>query len=241
MQSIKRCFLKSLVNSLAKTTQRQKQVEIDWAMCILLTYIDFIYFRQIVKRMSTTDVIDKGRKLTSRIVWMDLEMTGLDVQKDRILEISCLITDKDLNIIAESPTLVIQQPEQVLLSMDEWCIEHHGDSGLTEASRNSTLSTEKAEDLLLEFLKKNVPEKSCPLAGNSIYMDRMFLNSHMPRVNDYIHYRIIDVSSIKELCRRWNPRVFSKQPKKLLAHRSLDDIKDTLEELKFYREHLFKI
>lgn len=201
-----------------------------------------IYFRQIFRKMSTTDIIDKGgRLLTSRIVWMDLEMTGLDVKKDRILEISCLITDKDLNVVAESPTLIIQQPEQVLSTMNEWCIAHHGDSGLTEASRNSKLSTEKAENLLLEFLKKNVPEKSCPLAGNSIYMDRMFLSSHMPRVNEYIHYRIIDVSSIKELCRRWNPSVFSKQPKKLLAHRSLDDIKDTIEELKFYKLNLFKV
>lgn len=191
--------------------------------------------------MSSTDVMEKGRMLTSNIVWMDLEMTGLDIQKDRILEVSCLITDKDLNIVAESPTLVIRQPEGVLSSMNEWCIKHHGDSGLTEACRSSQLTTATAENVLLEFLKNNIPEKSCPLAGNSIYMDRMFLNSYMPKLNDYMHYRIIDVSSIKELCRRWNPRVFSKQPKKRLAHRSLDDIKDTIEELKFYKLNLFKV
>lgn len=191
--------------------------------------------------MSTTNIIEKGRLLTSNIVWMDLEMTGLDVQKDKILEVSCLITDKDLNIVAESPTLVINQPEELLSSMNEWCVKHHGESGLTEAVRNSTISTEKAENLLLEFLKTYIPEKSCPLAGNSIYMDRMFLNTYMPKLNDYMHYRIIDVSSIKELCRRWNPSVFSKQPKKQLAHRSLDDIKDTIEELRFYKQNLFKI
>ncbi|KAL5284129.1 REXO2 family protein [Megaselia abdita] len=189
----------------------------------------------------STNIMEKGRLLTSNIVWMDLEMTGLDVRKDRILEVSCLITDKDLNIVAESPTLVINQSEEVLSSMNKWCVKNHGDSGLTEECRNSTLTTEKAESLLLEFLKTNIPEKSCPLAGNSIYVDRMFLNSYMPRLNDYMHYRIIDVSSIKELCRRWNPPVFSKQPKKRLAHRSLDDIKDTIEELKFYKENLFQI
>lgn len=188
----------------------------------------------------STDVIEKGRLLTSNIVWMDLEMTGLDVQKDKILEVSCLITDKNLEIIAESPTLVIHQPEQVLSSMNEWCVKHHGDSGLIKACMNSTVSTEKAEDVLLNFLKNNIPEKSCPLAGNSIYMDRMFLMSYMPRLNDYLHYRIIDVSSIKELCRRWNPRVYRNQPKKLLAHRTLDDIKDTIEELKFYKKNLFQ-
>lgn len=189
----------------------------------------------------STNIVEKGRMLTSNIVWMDLEMTGLDVHKDRILEVSCLITDKDLNIVAENSTLVINQPEEVLNSMNDWCIKHHGESGLTEESRKSKISTEQAEDILLEFLKNHIPEKSCPLAGNSIYMDRMFLNSYMPRLNEYLHYRIIDVSSIKELCRRWNQPVFSKQPKKLLAHRSLDDIKDTITELKYYKENLFKI
>lgn len=185
-------------------------------------------------------MILKGNLLTSRMVWMDLEMTGLDVKKDRILEISCLITDKDLSVVAECPTLVIHQPDNVLSSMAEWSIKQHGKTGLTDASKNSTLTTEEAERLLLEFLKSHIPEKSCPLAGNSIYMDRMFLNTYMPSLNDYIHYRMIDVSSIKELCRRWNPQVFSKQPDKLLAHRSLDDIKDSIEELKFYKQHLFR-
>ena len=183
----------------------------------------------------------KSTKMTTNdhIVWVDLEMTGLDIEKDHIIEMACLITDKNLNIVAEGPELVIHQSDKVLDEMNDWCKTTHSKSGLTQAVKESQIDLRKAEQQMVEFLKQHVPEKKCPLAGNSVYMDRMFLNKYMPEFNQYLHYRIIDVSSIKELNFRWFPT--NKNSKsKMLNHRALDDIKESIEELKFYRDTIFK-
>ncbi|KAJ0183142.1 hypothetical protein K1T71_001118 [Dendrolimus kikuchii] len=178
---------------------------------------------------------------SKRIVWFDLEMTGLDVEKDQILEIACLITDKDLNIIAHGPDIVINQPVSILNNMNPWSMSQHGESGLTEASRKSKISLMEAEKYVLDFVKTHVPEKKCPISGNSVYMDRLFLRKYMPTLNDYLHYRIIDVSTIKELARRWFQKEYSNIPQKKFTHRSMDDILESIAELKYYKEHIFKL
>ncbi len=176
----------------------------------------------------------------SHIVWVDLEMSGLNIDTDHILEMACLITDQNLNIVAEGPELIIHQSDQVLDRMDDWCKKHHGESGLTDSVRNSQISLQKAEELMVEFIQKNVPEKICPLAGNSVHMDRIFLNKYMKKFLDHLHYRIIDVSTIKELSSRWYPEEIKKIPLKKFSHRALDDIKESIEELRFYRQNMFK-
>ncbi|XP_066256729.1 oligoribonuclease [Euwallacea similis] len=176
-----------------------------------------------------------------RIVWIDLEMTGLNVDQDKIMEIACLITDCNLNIIAESSDIVINQSKETLNGMDKWCTNQHGKTGLTEACLNSKISLEEAEIKILNFLKEHVSPKSSPLAGNSVYMDRFFLIKHMPQLNDYLHYRIVDVSTIKELCKRWNKAAYERIPKKEFTHRALNDIKESVNELKYYQEQFFNI
>ncbi|XP_044756086.1 oligoribonuclease, mitochondrial isoform X4 [Coccinella septempunctata] len=176
-----------------------------------------------------------------RIVWIDMEMTGLDIEKDKIMEVACLVTDSQLNIIAEGPDLVINQPKNILDNMNEWCKIQHGKTGLTEACLASSISIAEAEKKLLDFVKEYTTPKSCPLGGNSVYMDRLFLRKFMKNVDEHLHYRIIDVSTVKELCRRWNLEIYKSQPKKGFSHRASDDIKESIEELKFYKEHFFKI
>ncbi|XP_028179528.1 oligoribonuclease, mitochondrial [Ostrinia furnacalis] len=176
-----------------------------------------------------------------RIVWVDLEMTGLNIDKDHILEIACLVTDADLNLVATGPNLVIHQPDSILNNMDSWCIATHGESGLTEASRKSKISLKEAEKQVLEFVSAHVPEKKCPLGGNSVYMDRLFLRKYMPNFDLYLHYRIIDVSTIKELARRWYQKEYSTIPKKKFQHRSIDDIFESIAELRYYRDNIFKL
>ncbi|XP_060586610.1 oligoribonuclease, mitochondrial-like isoform X2 [Ruditapes philippinarum] len=166
-------------------------------------------------------------------------MSGLDVDKEHILEMACLVTDADLNIIAETEDLVIHQPDSVLDNMGEWCTKHHAESGLTEAVRNSKISLSDAEKEMLDFIREHTTGKA-PLAGNSIHMDKLFLAKYMPKFTDYLHYRMIDVSTIKELSRRWYTKEFSNAPKKQLSHRALDDIKESIEELKYYRMNVFK-
>ncbi|XP_053688701.1 probable oligoribonuclease [Sabethes cyaneus] len=173
------------------------------------------------------------------LVWIDMEMTGLDVQNDKILEIACIVTNKNLELLEPGIDIVIHQPEEVLGMMNDWCVINHGKSGLTQAVRNSRVGLSEAEEIVLEFVKKHCPPKGCPLAGNSVYMDRMFLANYMPRLNDYLHYRIVDVSTIKELCKRWNGAVFSRVPSKQLNHRALDDIGESIKELRFYRPYMF--
>lgn len=144
---------------------------------------------------------------TKPIVWIDMEMSGLEVKKDRILEIACLITDHQLNIIAEGPNVIIHQPDSLLLHMNEWCTKTHTATGLLRACQESRITEEQAEDMVLTFIQQYTKRNEAPLAGNTIYMDRFFLMSQMPKIHNYLHYRIIDVSSMKECCQRWNSAI----------------------------------
>uniref|UniRef100_A0A2C9JJU4 Exonuclease domain-containing protein n=1 Tax=Biomphalaria glabrata TaxID=6526 RepID=A0A2C9JJU4_BIOGL len=186
---------------------------------------------------------DKGIESLSKntpIIWIDLEMTGLDVDKDRIIEIACLVTDGDLQLIAQGEDLVIHQSDEILNNMGEWCTNQHGQSGLTEAVRKSQISTAEAERRILDFLRKHTEERTCPLAGNSVYMDKLFLEKYMPSLTQHLHYRIIDVSTVKEICRRWYPQNYESAPIKKSSHRAMDDILESVEELKYYRSTIFK-
>ncbi|MFB6263863.1 MAG: oligoribonuclease [Bradymonadaceae bacterium] len=172
------------------------------------------------------------------LVWIDLEMSGLDPTENVILEIATVVTDPLLDIIAEGPNLVIDQPESVLQSMDEWNTKHHRQSGLTRRVRDSDVSLEEAEERTLAFVREHVEPDSSPLCGNTIGQDRRFLARYMPDLIGHLHYRNIDVSSIKELVRRWYGDELD-PPSKESSHRALDDIHGSIRELKFYREHAF--
>lgn len=173
------------------------------------------------------------------IVWMDLEMTGLDPERERIIEIATVITDGNLNTIKEGPELVVHQPDEILDAMDEWNTSHHGASGLTDRVRKSRVSESQAEEMTLSFVSQYVTRsRLAPLAGNSIHQDRRFLERYMPRLNAYLHYRNIDVSTVKELARRWYPDVRPYQ--KNNNHRALDDIKESIAELRYFRAQLFR-
>ncbi|QDU84124.1 Oligoribonuclease [Planctomycetes bacterium Pla163] len=173
------------------------------------------------------------------IVWMDLEMSGLDPEVERILEIAVIVTDSDLEIIAEGPELVVHQPDELLAAMDGWNTDHHGASGLTERVRASTISEADAEEQVLAFVREHCEARTAPLAGNSIWQDRRFLGRYMPRLEGYLHYRIVDVSTVKELAYRWRPEVMEHVPRKRELHRALEDIKESIEELRYYRSALF--
>ncbi len=175
-----------------------------------------------------------------RLIWIDLEMTGLDTDNDQIIEIATIVTDAQLNILAEGPVLVVHQPDRVMNAMDEWNTRQHGQSGLTERVRRSTLSTAEVEKQTLEFLAKWVDAGKSPMAGNSICQDRRFLHRLMPDLEKYFHYRNLDVSSIKELARRWRPELMEGL-KKEATHLALDDIRDSIRELKYYREYFFRM
>lgn len=177
---------------------------------------------------------------THRLVWVDLEMSGLDINKEHILEMACLVTDGHLNMVAEGPNLIIHQPDSVLDNMGQWCKEHHGQSGLTDAVRKSNVSLTSAEQQMLVFVQEHTLPKSAILSGNSVHADKVFLDKFMPQFMSHLHYRIVDVSSVKELCRRWYPEDFKKAPAKQLSHRALDDIIESIEELKFYKSSIFK-
>ncbi|KAG2497887.1 hypothetical protein HYH03_004153 [Edaphochlamys debaryana] len=180
------------------------------------------------------------RRLKNPLVWVDLEMTGLDVERDTIIEVACIITDGDLGKEVQGPATAIHHSDAVLESMNDWCKEHHGKSGLTQRVRESTVSMEQAEQDLLDFVQQHCEEGMAQLAGNSIHVDRMFLLKYMPRVTSYLNYRIVDVSSIKELSRRWFPQAYRKAPRKKLAHTALSDIRESIEELRYYRKTVFK-
>ena len=178
--------------------------------------------------------------MTSSIVWMDLEMTGLDPDKERIIEIAVLVTDAELNIIAEGPHLVIKQDDALLEAMDDWNQKHHFASGLIERVKQSTISEAEAQADVVKFLKEHVPQNMAPLAGNSVHQDRRFLSNDMPEVETYLHYRNIDVSTIKELVQRWYPKEYAKRPPKKGNHRAMADIKESIDELRYYRQAVFK-
>lgn len=176
--------------------------------------------------------------MENNLLWIDMEMTGLDANRDQILEIAVLVTDIQLNVIAEGPNLVAFQPEEVLKGMDEWNQTHHTQSGLLDRVRASTESVKSAEDKVLAFCALHSKPKTSPLCGNSVWQDRRFLDRHMPALNAFFHYRIIDVSSVKELAYRWYPQLAPF--KKAEAHLALADIRESVGELRYYREHCFQ-
>jgi oligoribonuclease len=182
-------------------------------------------------------VADKG---LDRLVWADCEMTGLDLRRDALIEIAVLVTDSELRVLDEGVDIVITAPDELLDGMQPVVREMHAHSGLTEAVRASTTTVAEAEQQVLDYLRKHIPEaRTVPLCGNSIATDRAFLARDMPELDAFLHYRMVDVSSIKELCRRWYPRVYFSQPQKGLAHRALADVKESIRELRYYRSTVF--
>ena len=175
----------------------------------------------------------------NNLIWIDLEMTGLDPEQDVIIEIATIVTDLNLNILGEGPVIAIYQEESCLDAMDEWNTRTHGRSGLTERVRNSRNSLKDAEDQSIQFLEKLVPQGASPMCGNSICQDRRFLAKGMPRLEQYFHYRNLDVSTLKELAKRWAPET-AKGFQKKGVHQALEDIKESIEELKYYRSHFIK-
>ncbi|KUH80353.1 MULTISPECIES: oligoribonuclease [unclassified Mycobacterium] len=178
--------------------------------------------------------------MRDELVWIDCEMTGLDLKSDLLIEIAVLVTDADLNILGEGLDVVIHVDDEALSSMIPVVTEMHTRSGLIEEVRASTVTLPEAEELVLDYIRTHVKQaKTAPLAGNSIATDRGFIARDMPKLDDYLHYRMIDVSSIKELCRRWYPRIYFGQPEKGLAHRALADIHESIRELQYYRRTAF--
>jgi len=179
---------------------------------------------------------ENGASTRNSLIWIDLEMTGLVPESDRIIEIATIITDNELNILAEGPVLAIHQPDSVLAGMDDWNQRTHKATGLIERVRASTLSEAEAERQTLEFIERFVPKNKSPMCGNSICQDRRFLARCMPALEAWFHYRNLDVSTLKELAARWKPALANGLTKKG-SHRALDDIRESIEELKYYREH----
>ena len=178
--------------------------------------------------------------MNDRLVWIDCEMTGLDLGRDALIEIAALVTDGDLRVLGEGVDLVIHAEEPLLAGMPDVVRVMHARSGLTEEVRRSSVTLREAEERVLAYIREHVPDpRTAPLAGNSIATDRGFLTRDMPELDAHLHYRMVDVSSIKELCRRWFPRVFYAKPEKGLAHRALADIRESIRELDYYRRTLF--
>jgi oligoribonuclease len=174
------------------------------------------------------------------LVWIDCEMTGLDLGKDALIEVAALVTDPDLHVLGDGVDVVIHADEAALAGMPDVVRQMHEKSGLTEEARRSAVTVPEAEDMIMEYITQWVPDpRSAPLCGNSIATDRGFVARDMPRLDAHLHYRMIDVSSIKELCRRWYPRVYFGQPAKGLAHRALADIRESIRELEYYRRTIF--
>ncbi|MCX6479027.1 MAG: oligoribonuclease [Mycobacterium sp.] len=178
--------------------------------------------------------------MRDQLVWIDCEMTGLDLRSDRLIEIAALVTDAELNVLGEGIDVVIHTDDEALDSMIEVVARMHSRSGLTEEVRTSTIDVAAAQEMVLDYIRSHVPSpKTAPLCGNSIATDRGFLARDMPELDEFLHYRMIDVSSIKELCRRWYPRIYYGQPDKGLAHRALADIQESIRELRYYRRTAF--
>ncbi|HLR78715.1 MAG TPA: oligoribonuclease [Burkholderiaceae bacterium] len=178
--------------------------------------------------------------IDQRLIWLDMEMTGLDPEKERIIEVAVVITEADLTFVAEGPVMVIHQSDELLDAMDKWNTSTHTKSGLVDKVRASTTTEEQAEDILLEFMAKYVPQGKSPLCGNTVGQDRRFMVRYMPRLEAYFHYRNIDVSTLKELSLRWKPEVYRSFVKHS-KHEALADIYESIDELKHYREHFIKL
>ncbi|WP_218309159.1 oligoribonuclease [Alteromonas antoniana] len=179
-------------------------------------------------------------KHDSNLVWIDMEMTGLDPETCKVLEIATIVTDAQLNVLAEGPVIAVHQPDSILDTMDEWCTRVHGNSGLTARCRESKIDEAEAARQTIAFLSDYVDAGKSPLCGNTIGQDRRFMVKYMPELEDYFHYRSIDVSTIKELAKRWQPEVLDGFEKKGV-HLALDDIRESIEELRYYREKVFSI
>ncbi len=173
------------------------------------------------------------------LVWIDMEMTGLDPDNDRVIEVAAIVTDPELNVLAEGPVFAIHQPDAVLDAMDAWNKGTHGRSGLIDRVKASTVTEAAAEQQMIEFLKQYVPAGKSPMCGNSICQDRRFMARHMPALEAFFHYRNLDVSTLKELCRRWKPELIAGFKKHQL-HTALADIRESVEELRYYREHFIR-
>jgi len=181
-----------------------------------------------------------GQPNEYNLIWVDMEMTGLNPDSDCIIEAAFVVTDSDLNVLAQAPVLAIHQPDSVLDAMDAWNKGTHGKSGLIDRVKASVISEAMAEKMLIEFLKPHVPKGKSPMCGNTIHQDRRFMARYMPKLEAYFHYRNLDVSTVKELCKRWKPDIaegFQKQQ----AHTALADILESIEELRYYREHFFRL
>jgi oligoribonuclease len=193
-----------------------------------------------VMSKSPLDAMSAPAPDPKNLIWIDLEMTGLIPERHRIIEIATIVTDGALNVLAEGPVLAVQQPEAELLAMDEWNTRQHGGSGLTQRVRNSPTGESEAERATLEFLARWVPAGRSPMCGNSICQDRRFLARWMPGLEKFFHYRNLDVSTVKELCQRWAPEIaagFTKES----THLALDDIRDSIAELRYYRERFLRL
>ncbi|OWY40506.1 oligoribonuclease [Xenophilus sp. AP218F] len=177
---------------------------------------------------------------TNNLIWLDMEMTGLNPDSDRIIEVAMIVTDSQLNVIAESPVLVVHQPDAILDGMDDWNKNTHGKSGLIAKVKASALTEAEAEQQLLDFMMQYVPERVTPMCGNTIHQDRRFMARWMPRLEAYFHYRNLDVSTLKELCKRWKPEV-ARGVVKRGKHEALADILESIEEMRYYREHFIKL
>ncbi|PIE43550.1 MAG: oligoribonuclease [Gammaproteobacteria bacterium] len=177
---------------------------------------------------------------SNNLIWIDLEMTGLNPEVNRIIEIATIVTDSELNVLAQGPNLAIHQPDEILAAMDPWCTATHGQSGLTERVRKSAISVQEAERQTLDFLQQYTGQGTSPLCGNTIGQDRRFMVKYMPKLEAFVHYRNLDVSTIKELAKRWKPEILAGFQKKG-SHLALDDIKESIAELQFYRQHFFDV
>ena len=176
----------------------------------------------------------------NRLIWLDMEMTGLDPEKERIIEVAVVVTEPDLTVVAEGPVIVVHQSNELLDAMDHWNTSTHGRSGLTEKVRASAIDEAQAEATLIAFLAQHVPAGKSPMCGNTIGQDRRFMVRYMPRLEEFFHYRNLDVSTLKELARRWRPDVYKGFDKKS-RHEALADIYESIDELKYYREHFLKV
>lgn len=174
------------------------------------------------------------------LIWIDLEMTGLDPATDRVIEVATIVTDAELNVLAEGPVIAIHQPDDIIDNMDEWNTKTHGNSGLVQRVKDSTIDEAEAQRMTIEFLRGYIGKGISPMCGNSVHQDRRFMFKYLPELEQFFHYRNLDVSTLKELARRWAPEKLKGLQKKG-SHKALDDIRESIEELQYYREHIMSI